>query len=353
MFNLLKRVFSPATEKRSAGSGFTAEIMAAREAYISGRRGIAELTATAQSCVSLWEGGFSLADVDGTDLLDRCSLALLGRSVALRGESVFLIRDNGLVPCSDWDLRTRYGKPTAYRLSIPEAGGGTTQTALAGEVLHLRVGADPAAPYYGTAPLKRASLTAGMLNAVESALAEVFENAPIGSQIVPYPESQETDLNTLGRSFRGQRGRVLLRESVQVSAAGGPAPQADWRPSDVTPDLQKAMTAESLGAARDAICGAFGVLPGLFSAATTGPLVREAQRHLAQWTLQPIAGLLAEEATEKLGGTVTIDLMRPLQAYDAGGRARAMLAVVQALAMAKQGEISPADLKDALALVDF
>jgi hypothetical protein len=138
-------------EKRSAASGFTAEIIQAREAYISGRRGIAELTARAQSCVSLWEGGFALADVDGTDLLDACSLALIGRSVALRGESVFLIRDDGLVPCSDWDLRTRYGKPTAYRVSIPEAGGGSTQTALAAEVLHLRIGADPAAPYYAGA----------------------------------------------------------------------------------------------------------------------------------------------------------------------------------------------------------
>jgi len=353
VFNLLKRMFSPATEKRSAGSGFTAEIVAAREAYISGRRGIAELTATAQSCVSLWEQGFTLADVDGTDMLDRASLALIGRSLALRGEAVFLIRDDALVPCSDWDLRTKNAKPVAYRVSVPEAGGGRTETALAGEVLHLRIGADPAAPYYGTAPLKRASLTAGMLNAVESALAEVFENAPIGSQIVPYPESQEADLTTLGRSFRGQRGRVLLRESVQVSAAGGPAPQADWRPSDVTPDLEKAMTAETLSASRDAILGAFGVLPGLFNGATTGPLVREAQRHLCQWTLQPLATLLAEEATAKLGGAVTIDLMRPLQAYDAGGRARAMLSVVQALAMAKQGDVAPADLEAALKLVDF
>src|SRR3546814_14349808 len=75
-------------------------------------------------------------------------------------------------------------------------------------------------------------------------------NAPIGSQIVPYPESPETDMTALGRSFRGQRGRVLLRESVAVTAAGGPAPQADWRPQDVTPDLSRAMTAETLQAAR-------------------------------------------------------------------------------------------------------
>lgn len=344
---------APAVEKRSAGSGFTAEIIQAREAYISGRRGIAELTATAQSCVSLWENGFALADVTGTEMLNRSSLSLLGRSLALRGESVFLIQDDFLVPCSDWDLRTRYGKPTAYRVSIPEAGGGTTQTALAGEVLHLRIGSDPAAPYYGTAPLKRSSLTAGMLNAVESALAEVFENAPLGSLVVPMPETQATENDSLARSFRGQRGRVLLRESVQVSAAGGPAPAADWRPADLTPNLKNAMTKETLDASRDAILGAFGVLPGLFNSATTGPMVRECQRHLCQWTLQPIAALLAEEATDKLGATVTVDLLRPLQAYDSGGRARAMLSVVQALAAAKAGEVSQSDLDTAFKLVDL
>src|SRR5215831_15936608 len=125
------------SEKRSAMSGFTAEIMQAREAYISGRRGIAELTATAQSCVSLWEHGFSLADVEGTEILDPCILALIGRSLALRGESVWLIQDGDLIPASDWDLKTKFGRPTAYRLSIPEAGGGVSMTALAGEVLHV------------------------------------------------------------------------------------------------------------------------------------------------------------------------------------------------------------------------
>lgn len=352
MFGWFKRQFfqDGKLEKRSAASGFTAEIMAAREAYISGRRGIAELTATAQSCVSLWENGFALADVRGTDLLTRSTLALIGRSLALRGESVFLVTNVGLVPCSDWDLTTRYGKPTAYRISISEAGGGTNHTALAGEVLHVRVGCDPAAPWYGSAPLKRASLTAGMLHAVESALTEVFENAPLGSQIVPYPETADTDMTSLGRSFRGQRGRVLLRESVQVTAAGGPAPAADWKPADVTPDIQRSMAPEALAAARGAICGAFGILPSLFAENAQGPLVREAQRHLAQWTLQPIGALVAEEATEKLGAGVTIDTMGPLQAFDAGGSARAFATLVQGLAMAKESGI---DAKAALAMLDW
>ena len=337
-------------ETRSAMSGFTAELMAARESYISGRRGIAELTATAQGAVMLWEGGLGLADVKGTELLDRRSLALCGRSLALRGEALFLMRDDRLVPCSDWDLTTRNSRPRAYRVSVSEAGGGRTETALAGEVLHFRIGSDVGAPYYGTAPLKRAQLTASLLNAVETALAEVFETAPLASQIVPYPEAPETDLEAIARGFRGNRGKVLLRESVNVTAAGGPAPLQDWKPHDLSPDLSKAMTRETLAAARDSINMAFGILPGLSNAATTGPLVREAQRHLAQWVLQPIAAGMAKEATEKLGTAVTLDTLRPLQAFDAGGRARAITAVIGALAQAKEAGIDPAK---AMQMVDW
>lgn len=46
-----------APETRAIGPGFTAEVLNAREAYISGTRGIGELTAAVQSCVSLWETG--------------------------------------------------------------------------------------------------------------------------------------------------------------------------------------------------------------------------------------------------------------------------------------------------------
>ncbi|MEY8842350.1 hypothetical protein AB9K41_25245, partial [Cribrihabitans sp. XS_ASV171] len=172
--------------------------------------------------------------------------------------------------------------------------------------------------------------TAGLLNAVETALAEVYETAPLASQIVPFPEAPQTDLEKMARGFRGNRGKVLIRESVNVAAAGGPAPVQDWKPHDLSPDLSKSMTRETLAAARDAINMAFGILPGLTSPATTGPMVREAQRHLAQWVLQPIATAIAEEATDKLGSAVTLDVMRPLQAFDAGGRARAAATVVQA-----------------------
>ena len=87
-----------AIETRSSGSGYTAQIMAARASYISGSSGIGELTGTVQSCLALWEGAMAIADVEGNDLLDRHSLALAGRALALRGECVFLITETGLIP---------------------------------------------------------------------------------------------------------------------------------------------------------------------------------------------------------------------------------------------------------------
>lgn len=337
-------------ETRAFGTGYTSAVLSAREAYISGASGYAELTGTAQSCVSLWEHGTAAADVAGTELLDRRSLALVGRSLALRGEAVFLIDENrGLIPCSDWDMRTRLGKPTAYRLTIPEIGGGITQTALAAEVLHFRVGTDPGAPYFGQAPLRRARLSAGLLQMIENTLSTVYSRSAIGAKSMAIEGIGDEQFNKLKSDFAGgnRKGEVLL---LAIDPSHSHPQPATIDPKDFTPDISRALLQESHAAARDAICMAFGVLPAMFSGNTTGPLIREAQRHLAQWTLQPIAELMAEEASEKLATPVSIDVMRPLQAFDAGGRARAAEGIVRLLAQAKEAGV---DAETALKLVDW
>lgn len=352
MFSWIVNKLRP-VETRSSGSGYTAQVMAARDSYVSGRRGVAELTAAVQGCVSLWEGGFAMADVTGTDLLTRQAMAMIARSVALNGEAVYLITDLGLVPATDWDVTTRDGRPRAYRLSIPEAGGGRTVTALAGEVLHLRIGSDALTPWIGTAPLRRSSLTGAMLHAVESALSETFENAPLGSQIVPLPDTGAEDMATMRGAFRGRRGSTLVIEGVAQATAAGMNPQIGQKPDQLSPDLSKSMTAETLAAAREGIALAYGVLPSMLNRSATGPVVREGQRQLAIWTLQPIAALLAEEATAKLGARVQIDTIRPLQAFDAGGRARALSAIVKTLVEAQEAGLQLADVSGAMHMVDW
>jgi hypothetical protein len=63
--------------------------------------------------------------------------------------------------------------------------------------------------------------------------------------------------------------------------------------------------------------------------------------------------MIAEEATGKLGEPVKLDVMQPLQAYDAGGRARTVSAVVGALAVAKGAGIEASEVEKALSLVNW
>lgn len=342
----------PLTETRSSGTGYTAQIIAARSAFLTGSAGLGELTAAVQSCVMLWEGGLALADVRGTDLLTRRSLAMTARSLALRGEAVFLIRDR-LIPATDWDLTTADGVPRSYRLQIPEVGGPRSEIALAGEVLHFRIGSDAVTPWAGTAPLRRATLSAQLMAEIETALRDVFRDAPLGSQIVPMPEAKAADMEAMRTAITGARGKSIIVEGVAQAVGAGLHPQLGKSPDQLSPDLSRTLAGELLRDAKGSIFLAFGVLPGLQNAATTGPLVREAQRHLAQLILQPIAGLMAEEATEKLGGKITLDVVRPMQAFDHGGKARALATMVQALTQAKEAQIDGATLHDALTFIDW
>ncbi|MAS44117.1 MAG: hypothetical protein CML46_04245 [Rhodobacteraceae bacterium] len=332
----------PIEETRSTGTGYTAAIMAARASYIVGTSDLAELTSAVQACVSLWEGVLTVADVTGTDMLDPATMGLLGRSLALRGEFVGVLDGAGIIPATDWDVSTRNGRPVAYRVSIPEAGGGRTETVLAAEVLHVRIGSDTAAPWAGTAPLRRAALSASLLQEIEEALRDTYRDAPIGSQVLPLPDSGAEDMAATRSAIRGRQGSVLIVEGVAQATAAGMNPQLGQRRDDLTPDLGKAEASALLAQARGAVAEVFGVPAAFFNPASTGPVFREAQRHLVQYTLSPLAKIIGQEASAKLGGTVAIDVETPVQAYDTGGRARAMSAIIKALAEAKAADIDPA-----------
>jgi len=277
-------------------------------------------------------------------------LALTGRQLALHGEALFFITPTCLVPCTGWEISTKFGQPRAYRAQISESHGAESITFLAGEALHFVIGSSASAPWCGSSPLKRASITASLLHELETSLSEIYANAPLGSAVLPMPESQEPSLEKLGNSFRSRRGRILLRESVSVTSAGGPQPQSDWNPAGLSPDLSRSMTAESLAAARDSILSIYGVLPSLLDRNCTGPQTREAERFLCQFVLQPICNLISAECSEKLDSPVTVDCLQPLCAFDLGQRSRSLVAVVEALAKAKESGI---DLAKVLPLVNW
>ena len=184
-------------------------------------------------------------------------------------------------------------------------------------------------------------------------LRDVFRDAPIGSQIIPVPEGSTEDMAAMRRSFRGNRGASLVIEGTAQATAAGMNPNIGQSPDQLSPDLSRTLADTLLTQAKGEVYNVFGILPGLTNPATTAALVREAGRHLAQLVLQPVANLMAEEATEKLGAAVAIDVVRPMQAYDHGGKARAVSTMLQAMATAKEAGLDPATVKDALQFIDW
>ncbi len=329
-------------EQRSVGAeGYTALALLARAEAITDAG--ADLSGVVAGCANLWANGLAMAVTD-CDLLTPDVLMAMGRQLASEGNSVWHVTPMGLVPVSEYDLTTEDGRPKGYRLTIPDIRGSSQITALAGEVLHIRIGADARAPWQGIAPLRRAQISAGLLNATEVALAETFRDAPIGSKVLGMPESSTQANNQLAQSFRGKHGRVLVRDSSTLYAGSQGQPD-DWRPADLTPNLRDSMAVESLRAARDAVCHVYGVLPALMNDQAAGPVIREAQRHLATWVLAPIAKLIAYEVKTKTGEAAEVDVFTGLGAFDVGGAARAMGAIVSALAEAKAANLTPDEVK--------
>lgn len=126
-------------------------------------------------------------------------------------------------------------------------------------------------------------------------------DAPIGSQIIPVPEGSAEDMDLMRRSFRGNRGASLVIEGTAQATAAGMNPNIDKSPDQLSRDLSRTLADSLLIQAKGEIYNVFGILPGLTNPATTGPLVREAQRHPAQLVPHLPAGVMAEEAADKLG----------------------------------------------------
>ena len=88
------------------------------------------------------------ADVDGTDILDRFSLAMLGLTCPT-GRGRF--PDHRSRPCSGVRLGSENPKRKAHCLPLEYQRG--RRRSNIPQVLHAGLGVDPAAPYYGQSPL--------------------------------------------------------------------------------------------------------------------------------------------------------------------------------------------------------
>ena len=339
------KIFQRAAERVRLRLNYAERELASVEATVRGDSLDLEATGIAQSCVNLWEAAFRAADIrSGSPLVDRPFLSHAARSLALRGEILYAIRDDVLAPITSFDLVTRGGRPIAFRGQVVEAQASAPyETLLAGEAIHALINPRIDTPWLGQSPLRAAKISAQLVTRIEKSLFNVW-SGPVGAGIVPHP-ADVPNLNELTRatnpSLEPRQGGTLFVRAARVLGGNQSAPIRDWEKHSLSPNIDgMGNTVQQHETISDSIRGAFGIPPGIFGRSTPGNSIREALRHLSFATLAPLARMLSDELSDKLGTSVTIDVTGALGTADFVARARALKTISEI-----EGEIPPERLR--------
>ena len=211
-------------------------------------------------------------------------------------------------------------------------------------VLHATWNVDPVQPWVGIGPMAAAAYGAKLAGNVEAKLVE--ETGAPSALLIPVPtDGGDDSLDSLRADIRAAKGSAVV---VEGTASGWDEGQTkgtrnDWRAETARPDDPAAAP----GAVRGYVRGRPGGLrdPGRARDRRRG-------RHVTKGKLppldhgisvEPVAELIAEEASEKLDSQVDFDF-RGLWAHDLAGRASAYVKL-------RAAEMSDADAKAATGLL--
>ena len=325
-------------ERRESGGGFSDAVLRLIESQAAGTAADASSTAAVEAASGALSRAFQAARVVGppwaVEAVCPAFLALVGRDLIRRGDSMHVIRMSGgrvqLIPCSSWHWEgdhdphswtvraTCYGPSSSVTWVLPASG-----------VVFLKWGFAPGTPYVGVGPLSWAHTTARLQSEAERSLAD--EAAGPIAQLLAIPQDggdggDDDPLAMLKADIRAARGRALL---VETGAAGwgegsSAAPRKDWMASRLGPNPPDAMAE----IARDTfarVLAACGGSPALFDA-SDGTSKREALRQWHMGTVMPLARQLEHELSAKL--EVPIRLEFDGYATDLAGRAGAFTKLV-------------------------
>ena len=317
------------TETR-ARDGLTDTVLAGILANATGAQTakVAALGAV-EACAGLWGRSFASAAVTpfsmAASALTPAVLERIGRSLLLRGESVWEIRVEGgevrLYQAVTWDISGRDN--WLYRADFATPTATFSRTIPADRILHPRIGSTSERPWEGESPLPRA--TAGLAAALESKLTSEVKG-PMG-HVVPVPHTGS--LKGLQADITKLDGRVELVETT----SGGygdkeAAPKADWMPRRIGAappasliELRREVSAGILAAAG---------CPGSLLLRTDGTLAREEMRRFLHATIAPIARTIAGELADKLDTPGLNFDFSALFASDLSGRARSFASMTKA-----------------------
>ena len=196
------------------------------------------------------------------------------------------------------------------------------------QVAHFRINVDASQPHRGRSPVALAG-SGGRLNAsLEQSLAD--EAAAPSGHVLPAPMSAigPEPLKELTAALKTLRGKSTLVQSMSGGWEGSPAgaPGGDWRQRrfGAEPPETLIKLAEDAGNRVLASCG---ISPSTFSVGGDAAGAREAFRQFVFTTVMPVAAIMENEASVKLGVPVTLDFAS-LGAADLQGRARSFKAMI-------------------------
>ena len=332
--------------ERRESQPFTDAILAAVTAGVSGASATASATAALEAAAGVTSRGFAAATVEGASgpverALAPGVLALIGRDLIRRGESVFAIEvergELALRPAGSWDVRGPWRESDwRYRLDLFGPSGNVTRLMSSAAVVHCRYAVDPSRPWHGISPLGWAALSGKLHAGAVAALERDMQAA--GAYAVPMPPGENADdddddaLAGLKAAVVKAKGKSVFVESTAGSFGGDTrdAPRQDW--------VQKRLGAdppETLAELLDvtalhvlAACGVDPVMAGL--ARGDGTLAREVYRRFERLTLQPLARMVEAELSAKLDAPDLALNFDGLRASDFAGVARAYKALTEA-----------------------
>ena len=265
-------------------------------------------------------------------------LALIGRDLIRRGESVFAIEvEDGapvLRPAGSWDVRGPWRESEwRYRLDLFGPSGNVTRFLPAASVVHVRYAVDPARRWHGLSPLQWARSTGTLAANLEERLGE--EAGGSVARLIPVPQDggdggDDDPLASLKADIAAGKGRALV---VETTSAGwgegkGAAPMSDWKQSRIGPDPPATLATLRSDAAL-AVLNACGV-PVSLATDADGTSQRESWRRFVMGSVEPVARMIAEELGRKLDAPGLRFGFESLWAHDLAGRAAAFAKMASA-----------------------
>ena len=326
--------FTRRTEHRQAT--YTDGVVAAILARAAGTHADPAATAAVEAAAGAVARAFASAEITprtpATHGITPDVLAQIGRLLIVSGESVHvLLVDAGrvlLLPASSWDVTGAADSSTwRYRCDLSGPSGSVTVSRPAEGVIHCRYSTDPARPWVGVGPLKRARLSGRLSAELEAALGD--EASGTRGYLLPVPtDGQDDTVSELRRDIGSLKGKTALVETTAAAWGDGRqmAPRSDYEPKRIGANPPASLAALRSDAAL-AVLSACGVPVELVTPGD-GTGQREAWRRFLHGTVQPVAACVTAELAVKLD-TPNLTLgFDKLFASDLSGRARAFQSMV-------------------------